>query len=294
MAGSVGGSGDISTSSPLTDQPGIESPAGNNGAHNIHPTEVPNHLSGLEPDGTSRTPIGERSSTPVDTTSTPGLSKPSDEEKDLPTLEKERAEMLKEAGEVMANNEELLVLAHALRAVAAPGTYEDNLDKPKGLKVTLQLAPNTQVYTLEPPDEAFKALPPEHQEKMKAMAYDLLMNHNNTKFKDYDLRASKERLNELKEKLEKNGEEIAGKNGENNWRASFETLEHRPAYIITPSDDAYPNTSAIREKDEPEKLKPSVKVEGEIEPETPLELPDDEPENPISSDPVLDSEDDED
>ena len=274
MAEPVGGSGDVHTSSPLQEQALIEKPVGSNGAHNIQQTDVPNQLNDLAPNGTSQTPVGDRDTTSVDgARPTPGLSRPSGDA-DLPALENEREDMLKEAGELMQKNEELTVLGFALRSLQ-PTRYPDKLTPPPGLKVTLQMNPDAPVYTVEPPDEAFKALPKEQQEAMKKKAYDLLMNHTTTQYQGHDPKAARDRVDKLKEQLEKNGNEIGTKGGDNNWRDRFTKLEQRPAHIVLNSDSTGgAKDTAIDEKDKP---KPLVKVSSD-------DIPvDDTPATPVSS-----------
>ena len=231
----VGDTGGASQSSPLTDQTQIQDPVGYKNGQSVQHKDVPSQLGSLDPDLTSGTPIGDRDTTTVDgATSTPGLSGPSGE-KGLPALEKVRKDMLDEAGEIMEAHEELTVLAHALRALAR-GNYTDTRTPPPGLKITLQMSPDAPIYTVEPPDEAFKKLPEDQQNQMKKMAHDLLMNHNTKKYGEYDLSASKTRLQELQDKLEKNGEEIGQKSGNNNWRESYKKLEHQPVRITVHGD----------------------------------------------------------
>ena len=268
MAGTVGGPESTSTPSPLTDQTRVQNQSGIKDGQKVQQTNVPNQLNALSPDQTPQTPIEDRSSTPVDNaTSTPGLSKPS-EEKDLPALEKDREDMLKEAGELMQKNEELTVLGFALRSLQ-PQNYDQKLTPPPGLKVTLQMNPDAPVYTVEPPDENFKQLPKDQQVDMKKMAYNLLMKHATTspKYANYDLKASREQIEKLKEQLEKNGEEIGKKNGDNNWRERLKTLEHRPAHIVISDDKTGPKVTATDDKETPGNPKPAVNLNVENEPE---------------------------
>lgn len=270
----VGGPGNTSGSSPLTQQTPVHNPTGNKEGQNIQPTNVPNQLGNLPPNQTSQTPVGDRTPTPVNnTTPTPGLAPPAgSDNKDLPALEKERADMLKEAGDLTGKHEEMFVLAHALRAMA-PEKYPSKLPKPPGLKVTMQLNPGAPVYTIEPPDDAFKKLPKEEQAKMKAMAYAMLMEHNNSHFQGYDLDASKKRLEELKEKLEKNGQEIGQKGGANNWQEEYRKLEHKPAHIVINNEaGATTNTTApnSKNKSQPDATQPPKPVNYTDEPLEPV------------------------
>ena len=271
----VGGAGDTPNPSPLTDQTQVPKPVGSNNGHSVQQTDVPPQLNGLAPNQTSGTPIGDRDTAPVDGTNpTPGLAKPS-EDKDLPTLEKEREDMLKEAGELMQKNEELTVLGFALRSLQ-PKNYEDKLTPPPGLKVTLQMSPGAPVFTVEPPDDAFKALPKDQQDEMKKMAYDLLMNHTTTAYQGYDPKAGREQVEKLKEQMERNGEEIGKKSGDNNWRDRLTKLEHRPAHIVVHSDST--GGAKVTATDEKDKTKPQVQVSTD---EVPVN--DDVPATPVSS-----------
>ena len=266
MAGTVGSAGNPNTPSPLTDQTQVQKTQPGAGSQKVAPANVPNQLNSLSPNNTSQKPIGERSSTPVDGKQTPGLSQPS-EEKDLPALEQERENMLKEAGELMQKNEELTVLGFALRSLK-PANYEEKLTPPPGLKVTLQMAPDAPVYTIEPPDEAFKKLPKEQKDQMKEMAYKLLMNHAIKSSNGVNPGANKKRIDELREKLEKNGEEIGKKNGDNNWRERLKKLEHRPAHIvINDYDGAIPSAREPKQKEKP---KPQPKITVTAEPTPPV------------------------
>lgn len=231
----VDGAGDIPNPSLAGKTEPPEGIAGNNG-HSVRPTDTTPQLNGLAPGHNTGMPIGKRDVTPVDGAKpTPGLSG-STEDKDLPTLEQEREKMFQEAGELMQKKEELIVLGHALQSLQ-PHKYEDKLPPLQGLKITLQMSPDEPVYSIEPPDDAFRALPEDQQKAMKEKAYDLLMNHATAQYVGYDQQATKNRIDELKDKLERNGEEIGKKNGDNNWRGRFTSLEQRPAYIVVNSEN---------------------------------------------------------
>ena len=250
MTGSVGSPGNESTPPPVTDAT-VNHPGSNNG-QTVQPVPTDPHLAGLNPSRTSETPIRDRTTSRTEATPTPGLQ-PS-QNASLQELETERTELLEKSGKSMAQLEEMRVAAIAIQALDKQ-RFPDN-QPPRDLQISMKLSPDSESFSVVPPDDYFNALPEEKQAEMKALAVELLMKHCDTHFSSVDVEGTKRTLGQMKERLEKNGEEIGQKGGENNWRLQYQALEFRPAVVSVHKDDGI-------------QARAEVPAEESIRPETP-------------------------